>query len=436
MTTPNEYINTVGKAFEKFEASLNGSKSTFLHELRKESLAAILKSGLPGPKHEEYRYTNFGKALEKSIAYEGIVAETAAASAPTPLDSFEGYKLYFVNGKLDASRSDLGDLSEKVTVTSLASAVKEQGDLKEYLGSIVKSWPDAFSHLNTAFAKEGVFIRVKKNTILDKPLYIIHSNDTSATEVLAHYRNLAIVEEGSQLKVIEANFSTGANTSYTNTVLEIFCKKNASVEWSKLQLENETALRIDNSLVYQERDSKCTINTITLSGQMVRNNLYIALDDENTEAHMYGLYLIDGKTHVDNHTSVDHRKPNSFSNELYKGIMDDQSHGVFNGKIFVRQDAQKTNAFQQNNNILLSPNAVINTKPQLEIWADDVKCSHGCTTGQLDNEQLFYLRARGISEDKARAMLLHAFAGDVIANISVGPVKEYLEQLITDKIEN
>ncbi len=436
MTTQTGYIETLAKTFEKFESKLNGGQSAFLQELRKQSLAELTKAGLPGPKHEEYKYTNFSKALEKNVAYERVLIPSMAASSSTPLDDFDGYKLYFSNGRFDSAKSALGTLGDKITIESLDTALETQSDIKDYLGTIVKSWPDSFSHLNTAFATEGVFIRIKKNTVLEKPLLIIHSNDTSQTEVLAHYRNLAIIEEGAQLKVVEANFSTGGNTSYTNTATEIFCRKNASVEWSKLQLENEHALRIDNSLVHQKRDSKCTINTVTLGGKMIRNNLYIALDDENTEAHMYGLYLIDGKTHVDNHTSVDHLKPNSFSNELYKGIMGDQSHGVFNGKIFVRKDAQKTNAFQQNNNILLSPDAVINTKPQLEIWADDVKCSHGCTTGQLDNEQLFYLRARGISEDKARAMLLHAFAGDVISNISIEPIKEFLEQLITDKIEN
>lgn len=436
MTTPSDYITSVSKAFDQFEAGLNGGKSTFLHELRKQSLNTLLQTGLPGPKHEEYKFTNFSKALEKNVPYETLLQANTQASDASPFDNEEGYKLYFYNGRLDLTKSDLGTFEQSLVIKTLASAVKEESDLEEYLGKLVKSWPDSFSHLNTAFASEGVFIRVKKGAVPGKPLFIIHQNDASDAGVAANYRNLAIVEEGAQLNVIEANFSTGDKTSYTNTALEIYCKKNASVEWTKLQLENSTALRIDNSLVHQERDSKCTVNTMTLGGQMVRNNLYLALDDVNTEAHMYGLYLIDGQTHVDNHTSVDHRKPNSFSNELYKGIMNGHSHGVFNGKIFVRQDAQKTNAFQQNNNILLSPNAVINTKPQLEIWADDVKCSHGCTTGQLDNEQLFYLRARGISEESARAMLLHAFAGDVLKNISVSPVREYLEQLITEKIKS
>lgn len=436
MTTPNEYIESISRAFQKFEATLNGSKDSFFHQRRTDALKSLASNGLPGPKHEEYRFTHLGKLIEKSVDYEGLTKGQAPTQASSPLDAIDGYKFYFSNGKLDKEKSDFRQLSDKLSVVNLESAIKSESDLSSYLGKLVELWPDAYSQLNTAFASEGLFIRVRKNAVIDKPIFLIHQNDSGAAPVVANYRYLIVLEEGATANVVEGNFSKGENTSFTNVVLEAFCGKNASLEWSKLQLENENAVRIDNSLTHQQRDSKCTVNTITLSGKMVRNNLYISLDDENTEGHMYGLYLIDGKTHVDNHTAVDHKKPHAFSNELYKGIMAGQSHGVFNGKIFVRQDAQKTNAFQQNNNILLSPNATVNTKPQLEIWADDVKCSHGCTTGQLDEEQLFYLRARGISKHKARAMLLHAFAGDVLAKVSSEPVRIYLEQLITEKIES
>ncbi len=435
MTFATEYIENIARAFKKFEATLNGSKESFFHSKRTEALASLAKKGLPGPKNEEYKYTNFGKALEKNISFD-FPTELPEKTSPSPLDGFEGYKLFFSNGKFLEDKSDLKKLQGKIEILPLSQAIKHQPSLENYLGKLTSEREDAFADLNTVFANEGVFIRVPKNTELDLPVFFIHQNDASGKEVIAHYRSLVVVEKNAQLKVVEANFSAGGYSSYTNTVVEVFCEANSLTEWSKLQLENETALRIDNTLVHQQRDSKFTINTISLSGQMIRNNLYIALDDENTEAHMYGLYLIDGKTHVDNHTVADHKKPHSFSNELYKGIMADNAHGVFNGKIYVRQDAQKTNAFQQNNNILLSSNAVINTKPQLEIWADDVKCSHGCTTGQLDEEQLFYLRARGISKEKAKAMLLHAFAEDVLSKVSVDQVRDFLEHLITEKIED
>lgn len=434
MTLPNEYIASIHKAFEKFEESLNGSKAGFFHEYRKEAIATLAKTGLPGPKHEEYKFTNLGKALEKNVPYDQLFKQGPATPSPSPFDQFDGYKIYLSNGRLIPLKSDLSDLSDKVVISSFDDALKTETGLQNYAGKLMKSWPDTYSHLNTAFAKEGVFIKVKRNAVLEKPLLIIHHNDSDNQEIIANYRHLLIMEESAQATVLETSISTGSHTSYTNQVLEIFCEKNSTLEWSKLQLEGDSALRIDNTLVSQRRDSKCTVNTITFGGQIVRNNLYMALDDPNTEAHMYGLYLIGGKTHVDNHTSVDHKHPNCFSSELYKGIMGDQSHGVFNGKIFVRQDAQKTNAFQQNNNILLSPQAVINTKPQLEIWADDVKCSHGCTIGQLDEEQVFYLRSRGISKDSARAMLLHAFAKDVLEKISVPEAVEYLENHLTAQL--
>lgn len=435
MTSANEYIESISRAFEKFEAGLNGSKATFFHEKRKAALASLARKGLPGPKNEEYKYTNFSKALEKNVSFD-FAANAPVASLVSPLENLDACRLYFSNGKFLAGQSDLNALGDKVKITPLEEAIKNDPAVQNYLGKLVDERPDSFAELNTVFANQGVFIRVAANAVAGKPILLVNLADASQNEMVAHYRNVVVVEKGANLRVIEANFSSGSHTAYTNSVFEVYCEANSVTEWHKLQLENETALRIDNTLVHQQRDSKFTINTVSLSGQMVRNNLYIALDDENTEAHMYGLYLLDGKTHVDNHTAVDHKKPHSFSNELYKGIMAGNSHGVFNGKIYVRQDAQKTNAFQQNNNILLSSNATINTKPQLEIWADDVKCSHGCTTGQLDEEQLFYLRARGISKEKAKAMLLHAFAEDVLSKISIEQVREYLEQIINEKIED
>ena len=216
--------------------------------------------------------------------------------------------------------------------------------------------------------------------------------------------------------------------------LEVYVPSNARIEWYKLQNDALHSYFIDQLMVYQERDSNFSATTITLNGNTIRNNVYLALDGENCESHLYGLYAIDGSTHVDHHTAVDHLKPHSFSNELYKGILDDKAGGVFNGKVFVRQDAQKTNAFQSNKNILLSDQATVNTKPQLEIWADDVKCSHGCTTGQIDEEALFYLRTRGLSEKSARALMLYAFALETIEHVENEVLRSYLENLIGNKL--
>jgi Fe-S cluster assembly protein SufD len=247
-------------------------------------------------------------------------------------------------------------------------------------------------------------------------------------------RNLLVAGKNSQASVVEVYLTRGEGTSFTNIVTEIVVQENANLEHTKIQNEGSQAFNIGTTQVYQARDSKFFSVTISLNGAIIRNDLNIVLDDQNCEANLYGLYMPTGKTHIDNHSLVDHAKPHSYSNELYKGILDGKSTGVFNGKIFVRQDAQKTNAFQSNRNILLSKDASMNTKPQLEIFADDVKCSHGATTGQLDEDMLFYLRARGIGLDKARALLMYAFAGDVINQVKIEAVRHYIESAIASRL--
>lgn len=281
----------------------------------------------------------------------------------------------------------------------------------------------------------GAFIEVADKVVVDKPIVLYFVGDSSAAKLSYQIRNLVVAGKFAEATVIEKFDTIGDNESFTNVVNEFSVDRNANVRYFKIENDSDQAYHVSNTHASQEGSSTFTANTIALNGAMVRNNLNIRLDGEGCESHMNGLYVLKGKTHVDNHTVVDHVKPNSYSNELYKGIMDDKSRGVFNGKIFVRQDAQKTNAFQSNKNVLLSDNATINTKPQLEIWADDVKCSHGCTTGQLDQDALFYLQARGIQKDKARAILLKAFASDVLENIDNEAIKDYLEAIITERLE-
>jgi Fe-S cluster assembly protein SufD len=258
--------------------------------------------------------------------------------------------------------------------------------------------------------------------------------DARETNVAAQPRNLIVAGKRAEVKVAEAFRSFGENVSFTNAVTEVYVAEEANVHYYKVQNETDQSYNIGTTAVYQEGRSVFTANTVTANGGFVRNNLNIKIDGEYAEANMFGLYIPNGKQHVDNHTGVDHAKPNSNSNELYKGILKDKSTGVFNGKIYVRQDAQKTNAFQSCKNVLISNDATMNTKPQLEIWADDVKCSHGTTTGQLNDDALFYMQARGISKDSARALLMLAFAQEVIDKMEIPAIKEYLEGLIVEKI--
>jgi Fe-S cluster assembly protein SufD len=259
--------------------------------------------------------------------------------------------------------------------------------------------------------------------------------DASSSEITFHARNLIAVNKFAKATVIEKFDTIGEHKSFTTIVNEIKVGENAQFEYFKVENDTENAYHISNVHATQAKSSNFKTFTFSLNGAMVRNNLNIKLEGEGIDTYMNGLYLLKGKTHVDNHTVADHTKPNCHSNELYKGIIDDYAKAVFNGKIFVRQDAQKTNAFQSNKNILLSDNATINTKPQLEIWADDVSCSHGCTIGQLDLDALFYLQTRGIKKDKAKAMLLHAFASDVLETVANQAIKNYLEQIITIRLE-
>jgi len=288
--------------------------------------------------------------------------------------------------------------------------------------------------LNTAFLANGLFVLIKRNKQVTKPVYVYHLTDTNADNVFVQPRSLFVIEENAQLQLVELYNNNGLHESFTNEVIEIAVHENARLEYYKVQDENENCHHVGTTHVRQV--GKCFTHcvTVTLNGGTIRNNINMVLEASSNEGHLYGLYMVDGKTHVDNHSIVDNVMPNCFSNELYKGIMDGNSTGVFNGKIFVRQDAQKTNAYQSNKNILMSDTSSVNTKPQLEIFADDVKCSHGCTIGQLDEDALFYLRARGIGEKKAKALLLHAFAADILEQIKPEVLRTYLEQKIDDRL--
>jgi Fe-S cluster assembly protein SufD len=253
--------------------------------------------------------------------------------------------------------------------------------------------------------------------------------------MLSQPRTLVHIAEGAQVQITETYATLGQSAAFTNQVIEVVVEKDAMVEYYKIQNDSAQASQVSTTHFRQTGKSYVHAVTVSLDGDIVRNNLNIVLEADNAEAHLYGLYFLQGKTHVDNHTVVDNVRPNCLSNELYKGIISDHGSAVFNGKIFVQQVAQKTNAYQSNKNILLSENASVNTKPQLEIFADDVKCSHGCTVGQLDEEGMFYLQSRGISEKIARSLLVHAFAVDILEHIKPVPLRNYIDQLISARLE-
>lgn len=431
-------IDTLTGQFESFEKSLNGQSQSAVHSVRKNAFGILKGKGFPAQKDEEYKFTNFTKALEKNIDFNSSDATTeisASQAENARIKDLDAYNLVFVNGVFSSVLSDEIKVSG-LEVTTFDEASKNDSDtLSKYFGTQADTEKDAFIALNTAFSQNGVFINVANNTVVDKPIALYFIGDGSTNQSIYNIRNLMVVGKSAQVTLLEKFDTLGEQKSFTNVVNEIFVNENAHAKYFKIENDTDDAYHISNVSVAQDRHSTFTSNTIALNGAMVRNNLDIKLNGEGCEAYMNGLYVLNGKTHVDNHTVVDHIEPNSYSNELYKGIMNDKSKGVFNGKIFVRQAAQKTNAFQSNKNILLTNDATINTKPQLEIWADDVKCSHGCTTGQLDKDALFYLQARGLRKEHARAILLNAFASDVIEKLEIEALQTYVEEIIAARLE-
>lgn len=422
--------------FDALESKLNGSKTLAIHQQRKAAIESLKETGLPGNKDEEYKFTRLTSFLEKNLDFNlanadaNISKETIDASL---IEDLEGSVLVFINDKLTSKYTSIHPEHKDIRIAPLEDATKQNG-FDHYFRKDETVLNDGFLAWNTALTEDGIHIEVPKNKESNKPISLYFFSDAQSQQVVNKPRVSIELGENSEVTFVE-NFTTiGDHASFNNSVVEIIAEKATRGTYIKIQNDLDSAIQMSTTQIYQSDGSTFSCHTFTFSGKMVRNNLNFVIDGEGVESNMNGLYLTKGSTHVDNHTTVDHRKPNSISNELYKGIIDEQSRGVFNGKIFVRQAAQKTNAFQSNNNILLSDDATINTKPQLEIWADDVKCSHGCTTGQLDQEQIFYLRSRGIDKDSALNMLLHAFAGDVLDRVLLDGLRSNLEQRITERL--
>lgn len=393
----------------------------FSSEARKEAKELIQWLDFPTSKSEYWKYTRINKIIKGQY-------KVSAPANDIEIDLSVPTKncVVLINGYYSEELSFF-DAKEGVEFSSLSDAKKNSTILKEHFNSLVKK-DEIFAVTNSAYHQDGAFMHVAKNVQADEPYYILNLVDDE--NIVSNPRNFIYIEQGANAKAVLKTINTANAGSFTNMVSEIIVEKNAHFEINKIQDEAEDSFQIATEQVVQHDDSTFKINTFTLSGLIVRNNLNIDSLGKNTMTYLNGLYPLKGKQHVDNHTYLLHREPNGESHELYKGIMGDFSTGVFNGKVFVHREAQKTNAFQSNANIVMTDTATINSKPELEIYADDVKCSHGSTTGQLDEEALFYLRARGLSKESARAVLVNAFASDVIEHIGVEAVKNEIEQFI------
>jgi Fe-S cluster assembly protein SufD len=407
-----------------------------LGSLRAKAFELFNKSGIPTSRNEEWKYTRLTGLTNKNFAvHTTAVVPTKETLNNVRLQTESAAELFFVNGVFIKEISTF--TNDALAILNLHEAAESEykNYVQQHLNQSSKYMKDGMNALNAAFTANGLFVLVKKNKAVEQPILIYHLTDTENDNVFVQPRSLFVVEENAQVQLVELYKNNGLHESFTNEVIEIAVYENARLEYYKVQDENENCHHVGTTHLQQV--GKCFTHcvTVTLNGGTIRNNINMILEAPNNEGHLYGLYMVDGKTHVDNHSIVDNIKPNCFSNEFYKGIMDGNSTGVFNGKIFVRQDAQKTNAYQSNKNVLMSDSASVNTKPQLEIFADDVKCSHGCTIGQLDEDALFYLRARGIGEKKAKALLLHAFAADILEQVKIEVLKNYLEKKIDERLD-
>lgn len=384
---------------------------------RRIAMELLAEKGLPTAKSEEYRFTPLVRTLESNFS-ASPAQDTVTDESLQLIPGIECNLLVFVNGRYSADRSRVLDNNLHLRIAKAPTPKKEE---------------DPFDLLNHAFADDLIELSVPEHQQLKNPLAVVYYFN-APQYVFANPRWALQLGTGSTGTVIEYTIAQPGANYFNNKQSTIHVKENARLDLLTIQQGGSGEVLVNNSLVYLSSSAQAQCYTCTLDGKLVRNNLTLVLDGEGIDAHLHGLYLASGQSLVDNHTVVDHRKPNSFSNELYKGVLDENGKAVFNGKIFVRPDAQKTNAFQSNRNILLSESSNIHTKPQLEIWADDVKCSHGCTTGQLDEEALFYLRSRGIPKDAARGLLLTAFAGETLDGIRDEGLRAFVENLILKKL--
>ncbi|MBL7915933.1 MAG: Fe-S cluster assembly protein SufD [Bacteroidia bacterium] len=403
-------------------------------EIKKEAVETFKRLGFPSTKNEEWKYFNVQQILPDQPVFSAAPARLSASDlTPCMIAGNNVHLLVFENGIYRADLSSTGAIEN--LVIGPISSLKENQTFKNNFGKVVSFGTEPFVALNTAVDHEGVFIHVPANAVIGKTIHILHVNTNEQSDHITSIRNLIVAEKQAAISIVESYHALNKQCNgLINVVNEIVVHESARVELCKAQLDSDAASQINFTQTIQEKNSTFDTVTVTLNGRLTRNNLHIKLNDTNCTAHLFGLYILDGEQLTDNHTLVDHAMPNCFSNELYKGVIGGKASGVFNGKIFVRKDAQKTNAYQSNKNILLSDDATMNTKPQLEIFADDVKCTHGATTGQLDEEALFYLRARGIGEKSARTLLNIAFVADVLNNIKSDELRETLQQKAEAKL--
>ncbi len=427
-------------SFLAFE--LDSDINSPIHDIRSKSIKRFEKIGFPDKKDEYWKYTPIKKILNEQLTIFKKKRHLIEFDKVKDffLSGIESYKIVFVDGMYDPLWSETTHEGSDICILS---SVLESEKYSEYISKYYNKLIDrdeSFSLLNSSFSKEGAFIHIPKNIDLDKPIEIIHINSGGETSLMLQPRNLIVLEKSSKAQIIESHYSLISKNSkistdtLTNTLTEIHVEENANLDYYKIQNDLDTSSIIDNTYINQKKNSVASCHTFSFGGNIVRNNLNFFQNGKNINSILKGVTILGSNQHTDHHTLVHHLSPNCDSYQEYKGIYNDKSTGVFNGKVVVDRIAQKINAFQQNNNLLMGDNSSVNAKPQLEIFADDVKCSHGCTIGQLDKSALFYLKTRGITENDAKGLLTYAFANNVLENVKMQVLKLKIKKIIAKKI--
>jgi Fe-S cluster assembly protein SufD len=421
------YVND----FAAFAANGGSAGPDWLPSLRRSAIERFSALGFPTTKNEDWHFTSVAPIAEREFRIAPPAPRRVKASDLTPF-SFghpEWPTLVFVDGRFNADLSSAEKLPRGLVVMDLKRAWREASVLMEQHFTKVAAFDnEAFTALNTAFMSDGAVVHLAADAAIDAPIHLIFVSTGLTDSLVTYPRNLIVAERNSKATVLESYVPLGDAAYFTNAVSEVVLRRGATLNHIKLQRESEKAFHVGNVQVTQERDSHLLSFSFATGAALSRTNVHTSLGGEGCGATLDGLYMVNGEQHVDHQTLVEHIEPNTFSRELYKGILDGASHGVFNGRVYVHSKAQKTDGKQQNNNLLLSDRAQIDTKPQLEIFADDVRCTHGATVGRLDEVALFYMKSRGISSDRARDLLTYAFAADVLEKIDVPAIRDELEE--------
>ncbi len=421
-------------SFMAFEEKIKDNED--LHEVRNQAIKNFENKGFPTKKEEAWKYTSLNAILKNDFSVFPKKENTIEFKDVKKyfLHEIDTYKVVFIDGIFSSFLSSTThDGLDVCLMSSALTKPKYKMVIDAYFNQIA-SKEESLTTLNTAFSLEGAYINIPKSKVVEKPIEIIYFSTGTEAALMVQPRNLVIVGENAHVQIVERHQSLNSNPVLTNSVTEIFAQKRAIVDYYKIQNDVQTANLIDNTYIAQKQESRVAVHTFSFGGNITRNNLNFYHQGERIDSTLKGVTLIGDKQHVDHYTLVQHATPNCESHQNYKTILNDSATGVFNGKIFVEKEAQKTDAFQQNNNILIGDKATINAKPQLEIFADDVKCSHGCTIGQLDESAMFYMQQRGIPKKEAKALLMYAFTSEVTNSIKIPELKAKIARIIADKL--